>query len=415
MFVYVLNCHGQPLMPCQPRKARLLLKAGKAKVARMVPFTIQLLYGSSGYTQEVSLGVDAGTQHIGASATTEKFVLFEAEVKPRTDIQELLAARKQFRSARRNRKTRYRQARFLNRKKPEGWLAPSVQHKVDAHLKAIRLVHKLLPISRTTIEVAQFDLQKIKNPDINGVEYQQGPQLGFWNVREYVLFRDNHTCQWCKGKSQDCVLNVHHIESRKTGGDSPDNLITLCETCHDLIHRTHQEHTIKRKSKGFRDASQMGIVRWRIYEQAKASFPDVHLTYGYITKHTRITNELGKSHLIDARCISGNPLASSDGTWHLVMLVRRNNRQLHKATIRKGGKRQRNTAPKYVHGFRLFDCVCYQGKICFVFGRRSSGYFDLRLLDGTKVHASVSCKKLYVVQKASALLVERRAAFPPAA
>jgi hypothetical protein len=113
--------------------------------------------------------------------------------------------------------------------------------------------------------------------------------------------------------------------------------------------------------------------------------------------------------------MSGNPLASSDGTWHLVMLVRRNNRQLHKATIRKGGKRQRNTAPKYVHGFRLFDCVCYQGKICFVFGRRSSGYFDLRLLDGTRVHASVSCKKLYLVQKASALLVERRAAFPPAA
>ena len=162
MFVYVLNCHGQPLMPCQPRKARLLLKAGKAKVVRMVPFTIQLLYGSSGYTQEVSLGVDAGTQHIGVSATTEQSVLFEAEVKPRTDIQELLAARKQFRSARRNRKTRYRQARFLNRKKPSFWLAPSVQHKVDAHLKAIRLVHKLLPISRTTIEVAQFDFQKIK-------------------------------------------------------------------------------------------------------------------------------------------------------------------------------------------------------------------------------------------------------------
>jgi hypothetical protein len=352
MFVYVLNCHGQPLMPCRPRKARLLLKEGLAKAVRMVPFTIQLLYGSSGYTQEVSLGVDTGTQHIGVSATTEKSVLFEAEVKPRTDIQELLAARKQFRSARRNRKTRYRQARFLNRKKPEGWLAPSVQHKVDAHLKAIRLVHKLLPISSATIEVAQFDLQKIENSDINGVEYQQGRQLGFWNVREYVLFRDNHTCQWCKGKSKDCVLNVQHIESRKTGGDSPD---------------------------------------------------------------TRITNELDKSHLIDARCIRGNPLASSDGTWHLVKLVRRNNRQLHKATIRKGGKRQRNTSPKYVHGFCLFDCVCYQGKICFVFGRRSSGYFDLRLLDGTKVHASVSCKKFYVVQKASALLVERRAAFPPAA
>src|SRR6266516_5380269 len=415
VFVYVLNCHGQSLMPCRPRKARLLLKEGKAKVVKMVPFTIQLLYGSSGYKQEVSLGVDVGTHHIGVSATAEQKVLFEAEVLPRTDIQELKASRLQYRRARRSRKTRYRKARFLNRKRPEGWLAPSVEHKVAAHIKTIKLLHKILPISRTTLEVAQFDLQKIKNPEIEGVEYQQGLQLGFWNVREYVLFRDNHTCQWCKGKSKDPILNVHHIESRKTGGDSPDNLITLCETCHDLIHRTHQGHTIKRKSKGFRDATQMGIVRWRIYEQAKASFPDVHLTYGYITKHTRITNDLNKSHLIDARCISGNPLASSDGTWHLVKLVRRNNRQLHKATIRKGGKRQRNTAPKYVHGFRLFDCVCYQGKICFVFGRRSSGYFDLRLLDGTSVHASASCKKVHVVQKASALLVERRAALPPAA
>ena len=414
MFVYVLNCHGQPLMPCHPRKARLLLKEGLAKVVRMVPFTIQLRYGSSGYTQEVSLGVDAGTHHIGVSATTEQKVLFEAEVKPRTDIQELLATRSQFRRARRSRKTRYRKSRFLNRKKPQGWLAPSVQHKIDAHLKVIRLAHTLLKVRRTTIEVAQFDLQKLKNPEIEGVEYQQGPQLGFWNTREYVLFRDNHICQWCQGKSRDKILNVHHIESRKTGGDAPSNLITLCETCHDLIHRTHQEHKIKRKSNGFHDASQMGIIRWRIYEQARATFPNVHLTYGYITKHTRISNELDKSHFMDARCISGNPLASSDGTWHLVKLVRRNNRQLHKATIRKGGKRQRNTAPKYVHGFRLFDCVCYQGKICFVFGRRSSGYFDLRLLDGTSVHASVSCKKLHLVQKASALLVERRAAFPPA-
>ena len=415
VFVYVLNCHGQPLMPCRPRKARLLLKEGKAKVVKMVPFTIQLLYGSSGYKQEVSLGVDAGTHHIGVSATTEQKVLFEAEVLLRTDIQGLLATRLQYRRTRRSRKTRYRKARFLNRKKPEGWLAPSVQHKVDCHIKTIKLVHKILPISRTTIEVAQFDLQKIRNPEIEGKEYQQGPQLGFWNVREYVLARDGHMCQWCEGKSKDAILNVHHIESRKTGGDSPDNLITLCETCHDLVHRTHQEHKIPRKSNGFRDASQMSIIRWRIYEQAKTLFPNVRLTYGYITKYTRITHELEKSHLVDARCISGNPLAQTDGTWHLIKMVRRNNRQLHKATIRKGGKRQRNTAPKYVHGFRLFDYVTYQGHSCFVFGRRSKGYFDLRTLDGTKISASASYKNLNILQKASACLVERRAAFPPVA
>ncbi|HEX4205855.1 MAG TPA: RNA-guided endonuclease IscB, partial [Ktedonobacteraceae bacterium] len=225
-------------MPCSPRKARLLLKQGKAKVIKMVPFTLQLLYGSSGYTQEVSFGIDAGTQRIGVSATTEKMVLSEAEVKPRTDIQEVLETRQQFRRARRQRKARYRKARLLNRRKPEGWLSPSVQHKVDAHVKTLRLVHSILPISRTTIEVAQFDIQKIRHLEIEGEQYQQGPQLGFWNVREYVMFRDGHLCQWCKGKSKDQILNVHRIVPRKRGGDRPDNLITLCETCHDHVHRT---------------------------------------------------------------------------------------------------------------------------------------------------------------------------------
>ncbi len=415
MFVYIQNCHGKPLMPCQPRAARLLLTQGKARVVKRVPFTLRLLYGSSGYTQEVSFGIDAGTSSIGVSATTEHTVLFEAEVHPRQDIQELLATRRQFRRARRSRTTRYRQARFLNRRKAKGWFAPSVQHKVDAHLKILQFVQQLLPLHGVNIEVAQFDIQKLQHPEVEGTQYQQGPQLGFWNVREYVLFRDGHICQWCKGASKDSVLNVHHIESRKTGGDRPDNLITLCETCHHLIHQKHQEHKIERKSGGFRDAAQMGIVRWSIYERVKVIFPTVHLTYGYLTKHTRIAHGLEKSHIIDARCISGHPLANSDETWYLTKLVRRNIRQLHKATIRKGGQRQRNIAPKEVHGFRLFDCVNYQGQVCFVFGRRSSGYFDLRTLDGKRVHASASCKKLTPVQKASAFLVERRIAIAPTA
>ncbi len=215
-------------------------------MVRMVPFTLQLLYGSSGYTQEISVGIDAGSQHIGVSATTEQVVLFEAEVQPRTDIQALLATRRQFRRARRRRKTRYRKCRCLNRKKRSGWLASSVQHKVAAHLKTIRLVHKMVPVSRTTIEVAQFDIQKLRNPETRGLDYQQGPQLGFWNARAYVLARDRHVCQWCQGKSKDSILTVHHIESRKTGGDSPENLVTVCQTCHDLIHRTHQEHKLER-------------------------------------------------------------------------------------------------------------------------------------------------------------------------
>src|SRR2546423_4000842 len=250
MFVYIRNCHGQPLMPCQPRKARLLLKEGKAKVVRMVPFTLQLLYGSSGYKQEVSLGIDAGSQHIGVSATTEQRVLFEAEVQPRTDIGALLATRREYRRARRSRKTRYRKCRFRNRKKRSGWLAPSVQHKVEAHLKTIRVVHEILPVSRTTIEVAQFDLQKIRNPEIEGKDYQQGPQLGFWNVREYVLARDRHVCQWCQGKSKDLVLNVHHIESRKIGGPRPPKLRKLSECRPHLLHPNPQEDKFGTKGRG---------------------------------------------------------------------------------------------------------------------------------------------------------------------
>lgn len=338
-------------MPCSPRKARKLLKGQKAKVIKRTPFTIQLLYGSSGYKQEISLGIDAGTKHIGISATTEKKVLFEAEVILRSDIVDLLSTKREFRRARRNRKTRYRQPRFLNRRRKEGWLAPSVQNRIDTHLKVVDKIHYLLPIKDLTIEVAQFDIQKIKNPEIEGAGYQQGDQLGFWNVREYVLFRDHHKCQYCKGKSKDQILNVHHIESRKTGGNSPDNLITLCETCHHKVHREGLEKTIKRKSKFFSDASVITIMRWFVYEGVKKKYPHVKLTYGYITKNTRIENSLEKSHMADARCISKNPLAISEGDFYFIKQVRKNNRRLHKATIRKGGKRQANIAPKFVHGF----------------------------------------------------------------
>ena len=406
MLVYVLNKHGQPLMPCKPQKARKMLQEGKAKVKRRTPFTIQLFYGSSGYKQTVSLGVDAGTKHIGLSATTESQVLFEGEVNLRTDIQELLAARRALRSARRSRKTRYRKPGFLNRKKNKGWFAPSVQNKVAMHTKMITKVHKLLPVTHVTIEVAQFDIQKIKKPSISGDLYQKGDQFGFWNAREYVFFRDKYLCQYCKGKSKDKILNVHHIESRKTGGNSPDNLLTLCETCHNKIHEEGKEILFTRKSASFRDASQMTVMRWFIHSQVKNLYPHVQLTYGFQTKHTRIYHGLEKSHAVDARCISGNPLAKLSRNTYLFKQVRKNNRQLHKMTIDKGGNRKANKAERFVKGFQLFDKVDFEGIECIVFGRRKTGYFDLRTLDGTSVHKSASFKKLRLVEKASTLLVQ---------
>ncbi|WP_404276877.1 RNA-guided endonuclease IscB [Exiguobacterium undae] len=406
MFVFVLNYHGEPLMPCKPSKARKLLNNGKAKLVKQTPFTIQLLFGSSGYKQEISLGVDAGTKHIGFSATTSTKVLLEGEVQLRTDIQDLLATRRTMRSARRSRKTRYRQARFLNRKKHKGWLAPSVQHKVDSHLKLIRMIHRLLPIKHLTIEVAQFDIQKIKSPDISGDLYQKGDQLGFWNVREYVFFRDKHMCQHCKGKSKDKILNVHHIESRRTGGNAPDNLLTLCETCHKKIHKENLEHLFQRKSRSLRDASQMTVMRWFIYNAVKETYPYLKLTYGFLTKNTRIQNGLDKRHAVDARCISGNPLSEEPKVSYLFRQVRANNRQLHKMTIGKKSKRKANKAERFVHGYQLFDKVHYEGQTCFVFGRRKTGYFDLRTLKGVRVHKSASHRKLTLLERATTWLVD---------
>jgi hypothetical protein len=406
ILVYVINQHGKPLMPCSPRKARLLLKEQKAKVVKRTPFTIQLLYGSSGYKQPVSLGVDAGSKAIGLSATTNKKVLFEAEVEIRNDIVDLLATRREFRRSRRYRKTRYRKARFNNRQKPEGWLAPSVRNKIEAHLKATAMVHRFLPITTTIIEVASFDIQKIKNSDIQGEEYQQGEQLGFWNVREYVLWRDNHQCQGRKG-CKNKILNVHHIETRKTGGNAPNNLITLCKQCHDDYHDGKLKLDLKR-GPSFRDAAFMGIMRWAVYNRLRELYPIVRLTYGYITKNTRITNGLEKNHQTDARCISGNPLAQPDDVWYFFKQVRRQNRQLHKANPIKGGIRKTNKAPRYLFGYQLFDKVLYEGQECFIFGRRTSGYFDLRKLDGTKVIASASYKKLRLLERANTFLCERR-------
>lgn len=396
--VYVQDIDGKPLMPTTRHgKVRRLLKANKATVVNLCPFTIRLTYATSGYKQEIVLGVDAGAKHVGLSATTKSKELYSSEVILRSDIVELLSTRRELRRTRRNR-LRYRKPRFGNRVKSKhhGWVAPSVRHKVDAHIRVIDNICSTLPISRIIVEIAQFDTQKIKNPDISGNEYQEGDQLGFWNVREYVLARDGHKCQHCKGKSKDPILNVHHIESRKTGGDSPSNLITLCETCHKEYHKGNIDLKVKR-GKSLRDAAVMGIMKWKLYEELKSRYPNVSMTFGYITKYNRIKYGIEKSHTSDAFVISRNFNAKRIERQYLKRLIRRHNRQIHKMKILKGGKKKNNQAPFEVFGFRLFDKVLYNNEICFIYGRRKSGCFDIRDFDG-KNSKNVTYKKLKLIR-----------------
>lgn len=389
--VYVLSHKGEALMPTQRHgKVRRLLRDGLAHVVRRTPFTIQLDYESTEFTQPVTLGVDAGSAHVGLSATTDAKELFSAEVKLRSDITKLLSQRLEARRTRRSRKTRYRAPRFDNRHRPDGWLAPSIENRVQTHLRLINKVHTLLPVTRTVIEVAQFDVHLLKNPDVSGVQYQQGEQMGFWNTREYVLFRDGHKCQHCKGKSKDPVLNVHHIESRKTGGDAPSNLITLCETCHKAYHKGEIELKIKR-GKSLRDAAVMNCMRWELYKHTKAHYDNVGLTYGYITKHDRIQAGLSKSKRIDARCISGHSAARPAESLFLIRQVRRHDRSLHVHIPTKGGKRRSASASHWIGKSRIqkYDTIIWNGITAFISGS-TGGRPVIRDIDWKLVSTSSS-------------------------
>ena len=416
--VYVLDINGQPLMPTSRHgKVRRLLNNHLAKVVKRCPFTIQLLYQSTKETQPVSLGVDAGSKHIGLVAETEEKVAYQEELIPRNDVVKLLSARRALRYSRRNRKTRYRKSRFNNRvhSKHKGWLVPSVEVKIQEHITAIKRICQILPISEIHVETAEFDLRRLKameegRPLPVGTDYQLGEQYDFYNTRQYVLHRDRYTCQCCGTHDNNVRLHVHHIESRQTGGNAPNNLITLCEHCHKALHEGKLELSKgKKRGKSYRDAAFMGVMRKTLLERLKKEVDvPVTETYGYITKYWREKAGLEKSHINDAICISKHPYAKPLDTYYLTKAVRHHNRQIHKAKISKGGIRKRNQAPYLVKGFRLFDKVLYQGKECFIFGRRVSGRMDVRLLDRTRINVSVGYKNLKLLELRKAYLTERR-------
>jgi len=381
--VYVLSKNGQPLMPTTRHgKVRRMLKSGLAKVKSRCPFTIQLTYEpETQETQSVEVGDDTGSKHNGVSAVAvypngREVEVYASETLMRADITNLLSTRREFRRSRRNRTTRYRQPRFDNRvhSKHKGWLAPTVENKILTHRKELDYVCSILPVTKVTIETASFDTQRLK-ADLKGLkcpegkEYQEGDQMGFWNVREYVLFRDGHKCQCCKGRSGDKM----------------------------------------------KDATFMGIMRWTFFNRVKkelnAKDIEVRMTFGYITKHERIKHNLEKTHCIDARVISGHPEAEPLGYYFLKKKVRCHNRQIHKATINKGGTRKLNQSAYEVKGFRLFDTVGADGREWYIHGKRIKGSFVLKNLDGNMIQKVPSKIKLLSIQH-NHMITERRALLP---
>lgn len=328
VFVYVQNIDGKALMPTKRYGyVHRLIRNGKAKVVKVNPFTIRLLYQTNNYTQPITLGVDSGYENVGFSAVNAKEELLAGEMTLLKGQSSRLKERSSYRRTRRSH-LRYRKPKFDNRKKTNP-LAPSIENKLQAHIRLVEFVDSVLPISEVIVEIGSFDIQKLKDPHIAGISYQEGEQYSYYNLREYILHRDKHTCQNsnCNNKSTEKILQIHHLGYWKNdSSDRPSNLITLCEKCYRAENHLKGKllYGWQPKLNSYRPESFMSQVRWKIAERLKCK-----VTYAYITKAKRIELKIEKSHSNDACVIAGGSNHSRAKVISIEQ-VRCNNRSLEK-------------------------------------------------------------------------------------
>ena len=386
MLVYVLKQNGQPFMPTSRfGKVRRLLKEGKAKVVRREPFTIKLLYESeTDVVQECYCGVDTGSKHVGVAVVGNDKVLYQSQTELRSDIKKKMDHRCESRYNRRYRKTRYRKARFLNRRNSikKDRLPPSVKHKVQAHIDEIEFCKKILPVSDLILEVSQFDTSLMKNPSLMNEKvkhwgYQKGFNYSYSSRREAVLHRDNYTCQCCGKKN--CRLEVHHIKFKSNGGtDDEENLITLCEDCHKGVHAGIVVLNKKpKKSKNLKYATHMSIIRsWLLRK-----YPEAIETFGFVTSENRNHLKLEKDHYIDACVIASGGLEFKE----LDVIYRKRRVSVQSRILTRGAHGEQKLPVGKIHGFKRYDKVRYLGEICFIKSRRVGGNFTLMDIDSNIV------------------------------
>ena len=416
----VLDQNGKPLMPTKRLgKVYRLLKTKKAHIVSYEPFTIQLDYEPDTHAiQPMTLGVDSGAIHSGYSVANEQREYYSSEVIARDNISKNISDRSMYRRNRRSRKTRYRKPRFNNRKnKKKGWLPPSLEQKVAVQLNEIDHLHRHFPIETIIVEVAEFDIQKIKNPDISGKEYQQGTLQGY-NIRNYLLEKHGRKCFYCD-KEVSTFEVEHMIPKAKGGSNRIDNLTLSCHSCNqkkgtltaeEFIKQTLPAEKVAKKLKQlskekrlFKYMAHMNATRWTLYNAINDKYPNVKMTYGYITKYNRINAGLPKAHHIDAKCITGYSQVPSFDTTVVKMKMRRHNRQLHRATFSKGHIRKAASLPAVMFGFRLYDIVMYNNHCYYIKSRRSTGSFALASVEGLK-DENRTYKKLALLTHTNAYL-----------
>ncbi|MEI6063508.1 MAG: RNA-guided endonuclease IscB [Pseudanabaena sp. ELA748] len=311
--IFVLDTNHKPLTPCTAGMARSLLKAGRADVFRQFPFTIILKKEVTATPEPIEIKIDAGSKTTGLALVQDEKVIFGAELSHRGQvIKNSLESRRSLRRGRRNRKTRYRQARFLNRTRPNGWLAPSLEHRVLTIMTWVRKFIKFAPIGSIVSELVRFDLRQIENPEISGIEYQQGELQGY-EVREYLLEKWDRKCAYCG--VENVPLQVEHIHPKSRGGSNRiSNLCLACEPCNlkkgvqsitDFLAKKPEvlKKVLAQVKRPLKDAAAVNSTRWALFNALKTTGLPVTNGSGGQTKFNRTRLNLPKTHWLDAACV----------------------------------------------------------------------------------------------------------------
>ncbi|NVZ11219.1 HNH endonuclease [Allochromatium humboldtianum] len=429
MAVFVLDKQKRPLMPCTEKRARRLLERGRAVVVRLAPFTIRLKDRIGGETQPLRLKLDPGSRVTGLALVRESEIvdldtgaverrehgLWFGELAHRgQQISDALTLRRHYRRARRSRKTRYRAPRFLNRTRREGWLPPSLQHRLDTTLNWVERLRRIAPITALSQELVRFDTQALQNPEISRVEYQQGELAGY-EVREYLLEKWHRTCAYCG--ATNVPLEIEHIVPRARGGsDRVSNLTLACRPCNqrkgsrsieDFLKRQPARlHQIQAQAKApLKDAAAVNATRWALFDALKATGLPVETGSGGRTKFNRTRLDIPKTHALDAACVGQVDTLSGWQCPALAIKATGRGSYSRSRLDRFGFPRGYLMREKRVYGFQTGDWVRAEvptGKKAGVHvGRvavRQTGSFNIQAQGGTV--QGISYRHCRVLQRA---------------
>ncbi|MCX7255954.1 MAG: RNA-guided endonuclease IscB [Polaromonas sp.] len=406
MAAFVLDRGGRPLMPCTEKRARLLLERGRARVHKMLPFTIRVVdrFAESGEFQALRFKLDPGSKTTGMALVRETaeygvavINLFEL-VHRGKQISEALTARRGHRRQRRSH-LRYRAPRFLNRgNKKSGWLAPSLQHRVDTSMAWVNRIQRYAPVSSISTELVRFDMQALENPEIEGVQYQQGTLTGY-EVREYLLEKWGRTCAYCGAKN--VPLQIEHIQPRSKGGSNRiSNLALACQCCNQQKGATSIEDFLRKQperlkriqaqaKRPLKDAAAVNATRWALVNALKATGLAVETASGGRTKFNRSQFNIPKTHALDAACVGY--VNAMTGWRKPTLCIKAMGRGSYQRTRldKFGCVRGYLTRSKSIQGFQTGDMVkaevtqgkragSYTGRVAI----RASGNFNIQTCHG---------------------------------